>query len=105
MTDTLPSWAIEQAREVALRWFHPSMVGHVRLRDAIATALTLAYQQGKQDGQREMREQDAKVAAGNSSEFDFLTALEECRDSEYGFHSGRLHASQAIRALGGSDAG
>lgn len=39
----------------------------------------------------------AKIAGGNSAEFDFGKALAECRDSEYGFHSGRLHAATAIR--------
>lgn len=44
------------------------------------------------------REEAAKIAAGNSAEFDFQKALAECRDSEHGFHSGRLHAAAAIRS-------
>ena len=39
------------------------------------------------------------VAAGKSEEFDFQKALAECRDSEHGFHSGRLHAAAALREL------
>ena len=41
----------------------------------------------------------AEVAEGESQEFDFQQALAECRDSEYGFHNGRIAASTAIRAL------
>lgn len=44
------------------------------------------------------REEAAKIAAGNSAEFDFQKALAECRDSEHGFHSGRLAAAAAIRS-------
>lgn len=39
------------------------------------------------------------VAAGKSEEFDFQKALAECRDSEHGFHSGRLHAAAALHEL------
>ncbi len=55
----------------------------------IAAALEAAEKRG--------REEAAKIAEGNSAEFDFAKALAECRDCEHGFHSGRLHAAAAIR--------
>ena len=55
----------------------------------IAAALEAAEKRGKEEA--------AKIAEGNSAEFDFAKALAECRDCEHGFHSGRLHAAAAIR--------
>lgn len=59
----------------------------------IRAALLSAEKRGKE----EERERCARIAEGNSAEFDFGKALAECRDSEHGFHSGRLHAAAAIR--------
>lgn len=61
----------------------------VECTEDVATALSSAYQRGREDA--------AKIAEGNSAEFDFQKALAECRDSEHGFHSGRLAAATAIR--------
>lgn len=55
----------------------------------VSRALHLAEKRGKEEA--------AKIAEGNSAEFDFAKALAECRDCEHGFHSGRLHAAAAIR--------
>ena len=55
----------------------------------VAEALLAAEKRGKEEA--------AKIAEGNSTDFDFQKALAEFRDSEHGFHSGRLHAAAAIR--------
>lgn len=39
------------------------------------------------------------AAKGTSEDFDFQSALADCRDSEYGFHNGRIAASRAVAAI------
>lgn len=59
MTDTLPSGATEKARRIDASLTYES---NPQKRDElIATALLSAYQQGKQDGQREMKERAARL--------------------------------------------
>lgn len=76
-------WDAARALRNAVLWESNSSVEH------IAQALLAAEKRGKEEA--------AKIAEGNSAEFDFGKALAECRDSEHGFHSGRLHAAAAIR--------
>jgi hypothetical protein len=59
MTNPLPDWAWEQARNLrnAVLWQSNASV------EPIASALLSAYQQGKKDGQREMRERCEEIAA------------------------------------------
>lgn len=59
MTDTLPSWAMEKAGQAL---GSPDFSREL-LQVRIAHSLLSAYQQGKQDGQRETREQDAHKEA------------------------------------------
>ena len=59
MTDTLPAWAMERVRELPICGDGYPDEGDF---EVIAQAIVAAYQQGKQDGQRETREQDTKVA-------------------------------------------
>lgn len=57
MTNPLPDWAMEKARDLAkpfLSW--------AELETRAQRFILSAYQQGKQDGQREMKERAAKVA-------------------------------------------
>lgn len=53
----------------------------------------------KAEARREALEEAAKVAEGDSRSFDHQNALAECRDSDSGFHSGRVAAATAIRAI------
>ncbi len=64
MTDTLPSWAMEKAREV-----FDDLHKHPNGRAVIARALLAAYQQGKQDGQREMKERAARCAEAEAAPY------------------------------------
>lgn len=69
MTDTLPSWATEKAREINRICGIPDYEPNVGI---IAVYVLSAYQQGKQDGQREMKERAAKVADATLREYEDL---------------------------------
>lgn len=56
----------------------------------IAAALASAEREGM------MRA--AEIARGSSGEFDFQSALAECRDFDYGFHNGKNHSADSILA-------
>jgi len=68
------------------------MIGRERnyLEYRVSRALLAAEKRG--------REEAAKIAEGKSAEFNFEKALADCRDDDYGYHSGRLAAAAAIRS-------